>query len=245
MQKNGNSRLLFKTANEICGSFTPKLPTVKDKVVNVLEEKERIREWWKEHFEELYNTQNPVDITLLAELPVSNTHEILNDFLLEEVEAALNSRQRNKAPGKDKITAEISQAARETSTEMICSWCNKIYDEECCPTDWDNPVILPIHKKNDKKECTAWVSRNQSNKCSWKGLYKSTSAKATEVRRRNINRRTSRIQSSKSNCGPTACDSTVIGEILWKKSHFIDYRVKRRRNITSPQQQQQQQQSQQ
>jgi len=30
--------------------------------------------------------------------------------------------------------------------------CQKIYEEKQCPVDWGKTIIVPIHKKNDKKE---------------------------------------------------------------------------------------------
>ena len=58
---------------------------MKNKIGKVLEEKEAIMNIWEKHFEELYNSQNPVDNALLSELPQRNEHEHTDKFLPEEV----------------------------------------------------------------------------------------------------------------------------------------------------------------
>lgn len=152
-QRKHDTRTLYKTANEICGTFVPKLPTVKSKAGETLAEKEQIKGRWKEYYEGLYNEQNPVDETVLDELPPTNTAEHMDDFLEEEVAAAIKNLKKGKSPGEDNITAEMLQAGEECSVKMMHTLCNKIYQEEQCPADWGKAVIVPLFKKGDKKEC--------------------------------------------------------------------------------------------
>ena len=72
-----NTQKLLRTVNELCGTFTPKLQTVKDSCGKVLEEKESIKERWKEYSEDLYNRHNSVDNTMLSELTTTNQQEIM------------------------------------------------------------------------------------------------------------------------------------------------------------------------
>jgi len=58
----------------------------------------------------------------------------------------------NKTPGEENITAEMIQAGAECSVEMMHKLRQKIYEEKQCPVDWGKAIIIPIHKKNDKKE---------------------------------------------------------------------------------------------
>ena len=152
-QRKHDTRTLYKTANEICGTFVPKLTTVKSKAGETLAEKEQIKGRWKEYYEGLYNEQNPVDETVLDELPPTNTTEHMDDFLEEEVAAAIKNLKKGKSPGEDNITAEMLQAGEECSVKMMHTLCNKIYQEEQCPADWGKAVIVPLFKKGDKKEC--------------------------------------------------------------------------------------------
>ena len=48
------------SAKEICGTFSAKLPTVISKEGKTQDDNCQVKERWKEHFNDLYYTQNPV-----------------------------------------------------------------------------------------------------------------------------------------------------------------------------------------
>jgi len=62
---------------------------VYNKVGQTLVEKEHIKNRWADYYRELYREQNPVDDTILRELPVTNAAEHMEDFIKEEVEAPI------------------------------------------------------------------------------------------------------------------------------------------------------------
>jgi len=76
-----NSQKLFRTVNEICGTFTPKLPTVNNNTGKTLDHKTQIKARWKQHFEGLNNEHNPVDKNIPNELPTANGHEKMDTIL--------------------------------------------------------------------------------------------------------------------------------------------------------------------
>ena len=45
------------------------------------------------------------------------------------------------------------QAGEESSVEMMYTLCKRIYQEKSCPADWGKAIIVPIHKKKDKRDC--------------------------------------------------------------------------------------------
>ena len=99
--KNQNIRLLYKTAKEICGTFSAKLPTATSKEGKTLDDNCQVKERCKEHFNDLYNTQNPIEATVLWDLPANNNkQEYMEDFLTEEVEMAIKKLKpvRHLAP---------------------------------------------------------------------------------------------------------------------------------------------------
>jgi len=71
--KSQNAQRLFKTANEICGVRSAKLPTVNDKAGQMIDDLEKIKTRWAEYYKELYNEQYPVDDTILGEMPPINS----------------------------------------------------------------------------------------------------------------------------------------------------------------------------
>jgi hypothetical protein len=70
-----------------------------------------------------------------------------------EVAAAIKNLKKGKSPGEDNITAEMMQAGEDCSVKMMHTLCNKIYHEKQSPEDWGKAIIVPIHKKGDKKDC--------------------------------------------------------------------------------------------
>jgi len=74
---------------------------LKNKAGQTLAEKGQIKSRWKEYYEELYNEQIPVDSTVLTELPPTNAAEYMEDFLEEEVAAAVKNLKKGKSLGED------------------------------------------------------------------------------------------------------------------------------------------------
>src|SRR3984885_5551804 len=114
-----NTGKLFQIVREICGTTNTRLITVNSKEVKTLENKEEIKQRWKQHYEEIYNEGNPVDRTVLEELPVNNKEEQMMNIMRSEVETAIKNLKRKKAPGEDTITAEMIQAGGQCSVEMM------------------------------------------------------------------------------------------------------------------------------
>src|SRR6218665_3540927 len=79
-----------------------------------------------EHYEELYNNGNSVDRTVLEELSACNEHAKKLDIMECEVEAAIKSLKKGKAPGEDNIAAEMIQVGGGCSLEMQHGLCNQI-----------------------------------------------------------------------------------------------------------------------
>jgi hypothetical protein len=70
-----------------------------------------------------------------------------------EVEVAIGKLKRYKAPGVDQIPAELIQAGGETLCLEIYKLINLILDKEL-PQQWKESVVVPIHKKGDKTDCS-------------------------------------------------------------------------------------------
>jgi len=63
------------------------------------------------------------------------------------------------------------QAGAECSAEMMHKLCQKIYTEKQCPVDWGKAIIVPIHMKNDKKECSNYRRISLLSIPSRQGVY--------------------------------------------------------------------------
>src|SRR6218665_2317901 len=70
--KKQDTKRLYQMVKEICGTKTA---AIKDKDGKLLESRTDIKNRWKEYFEKLYNKTNPVDKTILQEMPPCNRQE--------------------------------------------------------------------------------------------------------------------------------------------------------------------------
>ena len=149
-----DTRGLFRMAEEICGTVSSGSSEIRSKDGKKIEDRDEIRGRWREHFEELYNEENPTDITVLEEMPQNSNQDRLGHILRGEIEEAINNQKKRKAPGEDNITAEMIREGEECSVEMMHTLCNRIYQGKKCPEDWGKAIIVPIHKKKDKTICS-------------------------------------------------------------------------------------------
>jgi hypothetical protein len=57
-------------------------------------------------------------------------------------------------PGADHIPAELIQAGGETLHSEIHKLIKLIWNKEELPHQWKESIVMPIHKKGDKTECS-------------------------------------------------------------------------------------------
>jgi hypothetical protein len=71
-----------------------------------------------------------------------------------EAEVATGKLERHNSPGFDQIPAELIQAGRETLRSEIHKLITLIWNKEELPHQWKESIVVPIHKKGDKTDCS-------------------------------------------------------------------------------------------
>jgi hypothetical protein len=71
-----------------------------------------------------------------------------------EVEVAIGKLKRYKSPGVDQIPAELIQAGGETLHSEINKLIKLIWNKEELPHQWKESVMVPIHRKGGKTDCS-------------------------------------------------------------------------------------------
>jgi hypothetical protein len=71
-----------------------------------------------------------------------------------EVEVAIGKLKWYKSPGVDQIPAELIKAGGETLCSEICKLIKLIWNKEELPHQWRESIVVPIHKKGDKTDCS-------------------------------------------------------------------------------------------
>ena len=74
-----------------------------------------------------------------------------------EVELAIDTLKIHKSPGIDEIPAELIKAGGGTIFLEIHKLITSIWKKEKLPEEWKESIIVPIHKKGDKKDCNNYV----------------------------------------------------------------------------------------
>ena len=71
-----------------------------------------------------------------------------------EVELAIDKLKSHKSPGIDQILAELIKAGGRIISLEIHKLIISIWKKEKLPKEWKESIIVPIHKKGDKTDCS-------------------------------------------------------------------------------------------
>ena len=61
--------------------------------------------------------------------------------------SAIRKLTDGKAPGYDNITAEELKATGNSGVDIVHHLCNKIWESEKLPDDWEKPLLLQFTRK--------------------------------------------------------------------------------------------------
>jgi hypothetical protein len=64
--------------------------------------------------------------------------------------------KKYKSPGRDQIPAELIQAGGEILLSEIHKLINSVRNKEELPDQWEESIIVPVHKKGDKTDCNSY-----------------------------------------------------------------------------------------
>lgn len=140
---------LFRKVKQITHKVKPSSWVIDDKNGNPIHEVAKVAERWKEYCEELYQDQSSKS---------TSSNKIIGDeepsILRSEVEDAIRKLKRNKAPGPDRITAEVLKGLGSNGITCLHNICNRIWHTGLWPSDWVHSAILPLHKKGSMRNCS-------------------------------------------------------------------------------------------
>jgi hypothetical protein len=71
-----------------------------------------------------------------------------------EVDINVESLQRHKSPGTDRIATEFIKAVGKKIRNIIHKRINSMSNKEELPEEWKESIIVPIYKNGDKTNCS-------------------------------------------------------------------------------------------
>ena len=79
---------------------------------------------------------------------------------VEEIASAIKQNKGNRAPGEDRLTADMLKADLHLSAQMLVKLFNQAWEEEKVPDDWKKGIIVKLPKKGDLSVCDNWRGIN-------------------------------------------------------------------------------------
>ena len=124
---------------------------IKSKTGEILMEEEKVKQRWKEYFDNLLNQENPRE---RREMRTEERERDVEDISGEEVRTGLKKMKKGKAQGLDDIPVEVWIPLGNKGVEFLVNFFNRLLQGEKVPDEWRKSVLVPLYKgKGDIKEC--------------------------------------------------------------------------------------------
>jgi hypothetical protein len=136
--------------NEFKMGYQPRTNLVKDKRGDLLADPHKILNRWKNYFCHVLNIYGEGGV---RQTEMHRAEPFVPEPSTSEVEVAIGKLKRYKSQGVDQIPAELIVAGGETLHSEIHNLIKLIWNKEL-PHQWKESVVIPIHKKGDKADCS-------------------------------------------------------------------------------------------
>ena len=124
---------------------------INSKTGEILMEEEKVKQRWKEYFDNLLNHENPRE---RRETRTEERERDVEDNSREEVRTGLRKVKKGKARGPDDIPVEAWIALGNKGVKFLMKFFNRLLRGEKMPDEWRRSVLVPLYKgKGDIKEC--------------------------------------------------------------------------------------------
>ena len=122
---------------------------IKSKTGQILMEEEKVKQRWKEYFDNLLNHESPRERETRTEGRERDVEDISG-----EVRTGLRKMKKGKAQGPDDIPVEAWIALGNIGVELLVNFFNRLLRGEKMLDEWRRSVLVPLYKgKGDIKEC--------------------------------------------------------------------------------------------
>jgi hypothetical protein len=106
---------------------------------------------WKNYFCQLLNVYGAGGV---RQTEMHTAEPFVPEPSASEVEVVIGKLKRYKSPGVVQIPNELIQAGRETLLSEVHKLIKFMWNKEDLPHQWKESFVVPIHKKDDKTDCS-------------------------------------------------------------------------------------------
>jgi len=111
----------------------------------------RIVARWRNYFSQIFNVHGAKDV---RQAEIHTAVPLVSEPSAAEFELAFDKLKSHKIPGIVQIPAELIKAVDRTIFLEIHKLITSIWKKEDLPEEWTESIIIPIHKKGDKTDCS-------------------------------------------------------------------------------------------
>ena len=108
---------------------------------------------WSEYFGELLNPTTNISQTQISINSVEGERVPEPEPTLEEIKSIIQKLKNNTSPGIDSLNSELFKCGGDEVYKAMYELILLIWRQEKMPEQWNKAIIVPIHKKGDKKDC--------------------------------------------------------------------------------------------
>jgi hypothetical protein len=84
---------------------------------------------------------------------------------VRRIRTSVKVNKNGKGPGEDNINLEFYKYALEKFKLRSLQFLNNIYTEDCIPNEWRNTIVIPIFKKDIRRDPKKYIGINILNTC--------------------------------------------------------------------------------
>ena len=154
--KRGDSRAVYKITNEIIGKRRNLNGPVKDGNGKTVTAPDEISEVWAQHFEKVLNRPSPPNTADIPTTPFLELQINTEEPSTEELVQAARKLKNGRAPGSDRISAEMIKASLGACITVWITFFACIWKSEKVPEEWRKSTLIKLFKKGDAAKCDNW-----------------------------------------------------------------------------------------
>jgi hypothetical protein len=139
------------TLNEFNNGYQPRNNLVKDENDDLLADSHNILNRWKNYFSLLLNVNN---VNVIRQLQLHRVEPLVRVPSHLEVEISITKLKKYNSSVSDQIPAELIQARDKMLLSVIYKLINSVWTMEELLNQWKESIIVPIHKKGGKTDCS-------------------------------------------------------------------------------------------
>jgi hypothetical protein len=168
------------------------------------------------------------NISYIRQIAINTVEPLVAGPSHLEVEISIAMLEKYRSPGSDQIPAELIHAGGEILVYMIYKFINSVWNKEELPDLWKEPIILPVHKKDNKTDCNNYHGISLPS-TSYKMLSNIVLSQVSPYINEIIEDHQCGFQRSRSNTDKIFCIHQVL-EKKWKYSAtvhqlFVDFQI--------------------